>query len=354
MFARAGLLGNITNHSPAGIISSALTGVAWIFGLILNIFEHKYEVRSSTYIFSYYFMTLISGSIITRTLSTLAASSIYTTNTGATDALYYAYFGLIIAGLLIESWPRGNTKVQQMSSQGPYDKANIFSRYWFHYLQKVINLGYKRPLQQVDIKDFMPQRIKTKFSYVHLSEIWDQHVAKRKAKGEEPHLMLLVLKAYGVRWVPIIIFRILASALGFVAPVLMDQLLSFLSSYSTDQPSSVSLGIILSFGMFFSTIISAMLEGQFYLLVTNMGIEARSALVSMVYRKALKLSPAAKQTQTPGEISNHMSVDAERWSEALPLLPMWFSIPFEIGVALWLLYRQIGWSSLAGLGTIVA
>ncbi|KAF9361945.1 Canalicular multispecific organic anion transporter 2 [Mortierella sp. AD094] len=357
LFVRAGLIGKETYSSPASILASALMGVAWMLAVLLNVLEHKYDIRSSTAIFSYYFVSIIAGAITTRTLSTISTTSsdsLQATNSTTTNILYYIYFGVILLGLIVEAWPRGRTKVQQRSDGGPYEKANIFSRYWFHYLQSVITLGYKRPLQQADIQDMMPKRINTKFSYLYLSEQWDLHVTKRKAKGKEPKLITLTLKAYGSQWIPIIIYRILASALGFVAPVLMNQILSFTSSYSSDSPQPVTLGIVLSFGMFFSTIASALLEGQFNQLVMNMGIEARTALVSMVYRKALKLSPAARQTQTPGEISNHMSVDAERWSEALPLLPMWGSIPLEICIALWLLYRQLGWASLAGLATIIA
>jgi hypothetical protein len=73
----------------------------------------------------------------------------------------------------------------------------------------------------------------------------------------------------------------------------------------------------------------------------------------MIYRKALKLSPVAKQTETPGEINNHMSVDAERWSHAFSQLSRCFSIPLEAGIATWLLYRQLGWSGFGGVGAVV-
>ena len=313
----------------------------------LNYLEHNYEVRSSIPIFSFYFVSVLVSAITIRSLSELPNP------TGADALLYYTYFTLVTLGLVVESWPRGGTKVQQRSNAGPYEKANLFSRYWFFYLQHIISVGYKKPLQGSDIADMMPQRIKTQFSYSLLSSQWDQHVQERRAKGKEPRLMRLVLKAYGSQWIPILIYRILASALTFVAPELMNQLLSFTGSYSTDAPTPVSLGIILSFGMFFSTIANALLEGQFNLLIMNMGIEARTALISMVYRKALRLSPSARNEQSPGDIQNHMSVDAERWSEALPLLPMWFSVPFEISIALWLLYRQLGWAAIAGAGTIL-
>ncbi|KAF9357739.1 Canalicular multispecific organic anion transporter 2 [Mortierella sp. NVP85] len=345
LFVRAALLGRMSDYSPANVLASTSTGVSWILAAVLNVLEHRYEIRSSTAIFSYYIVNLVAGAIITRTLSSFPSTS-------TTNALYYTYFGFVFLGLLMESWPRSRTQAQHAS---PYDRANIFSRYWFHYIQHLITLGYRRPLQASDLQDMMPHRIKTQFSYDHLSRRWDQHVACRRAKGQKPALMWLVLSSYGSQWISILVYRVLASAMGFVAPELMDRLLAFTaSSYSAEETSKpIALGIILSFGMFFSTVLSSLLEGQYFQLVMNMGIEARTALVNMIYRKALKLSPAARQSQTPGDIHNHMSVDAERWSEVLQFLPMWGSIPLEICIALWLLYRQLGWSAMAGLGTIL-
>ncbi|KAF9577890.1 Multidrug resistance-associated protein 1, partial [Lunasporangiospora selenospora] len=322
--------------------------IAWIAAIVLNRYEHDYEIRSSTGIQSYNFFVLVGSAIAVRTLSALPSTP------ASQHTLFYIYFGLACLSFIVESWPRGWTRVQRESGMNAYEKANIFSRYWFHYLLGTIRLGYKRPLQPEDIREMMPQRIKTRFSYKLLSKKWDQHVNRCNTKGTEPNLMLLTLGAYGTQWVPVLIYRTLASVLLFIAPELMSQLLAFTASYSNDVGAPVSLGILLSIGMFLTTLASALMEGQFNQLIMNMGIEARTALISMIYRKALKLSPSARQSETPGEICNHMSVDAERWSDALTLLPLWFSIPLEICIALWLLYNQIGWSALASLGTIIA
>ncbi|KAF9909339.1 hypothetical protein EC991_008724 [Linnemannia zychae] len=346
LIVRAALSGSEGQYSPAKVLASASMAVAWIFAMALNVFEHRYEIRSSTAIYAYYLVSIVAGSITTRTLSAFPSES--------STTVYYVYFASVVLGFAVEAWPRGKTHVQRDSTASPYEKANIFSRYWFYYIQHLISDGYRRPLQTADVQGMMPHRIKTKFSYSYLSDKWDAHLVQRAAKGKEPQLMKTVLLAYGPQWVPVLIYRVLASILLLITPELMNQLLSFTKSYSTDNAQPVALGIVLSFGMFFATIMSAMMEGQYNQLVMNMGIEARTALISMIYRKALKLSPAARQTQTPGEINNHMSVDAERWSQALPLTPFWISVPLEICIALWLLYRQLGWAALAGLATIIA
>ncbi|KFH68799.1 hypothetical protein MVEG_05603 [Podila verticillata NRRL 6337] len=353
LIARAAVISGQSNEyaSPAVVLANVSMAVAWIVATILNHFEHQYEIRSSTAICAYYVVSVIGSAITTRTLSSLPDP------TSTANIFFYLFLALNSLGLVVEAWPRGSTAVQKASDASVYEKANLFSRYSFHYLQATISKGYKTPLKSEDVQQMMPKRIRTQYSFVFLSERWETHVRKCQAKGKEPNLMWLVLSSYGTRWIPILSFKLIGSALTFVAPELLDRLLSFTNSYSGEEgvvPQPASLGIILAFGMFFSTILSALLDAQFVQLALNVGIEARTALVSMIYRKALKLSPLAKQSLTPGEISNHMSVDSDKWSVALDLLPMFISVPFEICLALWLLYRQLGWASMAGLATIIA
>ncbi len=47
-------------------------------------------------------------------------------------------------------------------------------------------------------------------------------------------------------------------------------------------------------------------------------MNVRTALVSVVYRKALRMSSSARKESTVGEIVNLMSVDVQRFMDLLP------------------------------------
>jgi hypothetical protein len=79
--------------------------------------------------------------------------------------------------------------------------------------------------------------------------------------------------------------------------------------------------------MFFASMLNSFFMAQYFQATLNVGVEARTALIAMIYRKSLRLSSAAKQKSTAGEINNHMSVDAERWNDAITFFPMFVSIP---------------------------
>ncbi|KAF9212353.1 hypothetical protein BGZ59_006885 [Podila verticillata] len=349
LIARVAVLRN-DNYSPATMFSTITMAIAWLSAIVLNYFQHQQEVRSNDYIFALYFFQFISSIINIRTMALQG-------QTGQDQFVaFIAFFALNTLGFIFEAWPRTNSQPQIKSGGSPYDKANLASRVTFHYLQAIVSKGFKTPLGPQDIVGMMPGYIKTEFSHDRLNNKWQAHVAKRKAKGVKPGMFWLIVRAYGWSWVPVFTYRIAASTLTYVLPQLLNELLAFIDTYRPESPvppQPVGLGIILAFGMFLASVLSSFFMAQYFQVSMNVGIEIRTALIAMIYRKSLKLSSAAKQKSTAGEINNHMSVDAERWPDALPFLPMYISIPYELAIAIWLLYLQIGWAVFVGIATIV-
>ncbi|KAG0266735.1 Multidrug resistance-associated protein 1 [Mortierella polycephala] len=81
--------------------------------------------------------------------------------------------------------------------------------------------------------------------------------------------------------------------------------------------------------------------------MTNLSAHARAATVAPIYRNALKLSPLARQKCTLAEITNYMAVDVEKWVMAVRDMSYFITIPFELVVGIFLLYRILGWSLIA-------
>jgi len=82
-------------------------------------------------------------------------------------------------------------------------------------------------------------------------------------------------------------------------------------------------------------------------------LQMRSSVISSVYRKALKLSNQARRQFTVGEITNLMSIDAQRIVETFPYLNQVWTAPFTIVLCMIFLYIELGVSSLAGLATLL-
>lgn len=320
-------------YAPSSMLGTGLMAVAWFLVPALNFLEVLYEVRASHYILAYSVISLFAAAITTRTLDLLGQ------NQEEQFFCFVAFLVFNVAHFFTESWPRGRTTVQQKSQASRFEKANLFSLSTFHFLQHVVSLGYKRPLNFEDVDGLMPKTIRTEFTYAALSVRWEAHVKKRLAKGQRPSLIKVIFLSNAARWAKAIVLAIASACMTYVAPQLLNSLLGFIESYQTvtlpdgtlfRDPKPVSLGIILAFGLFFSTLAVSFMTAQYFAATNILGLEIRTALIAMIYRKSLKLSTSAKQDSTAGEISNHMSVDAERWPQATVFMPMIISVPVSI------------------------
>ncbi|KAF9307011.1 Canalicular multispecific organic anion transporter 2, partial [Podila horticola] len=324
-----------------------------ILALGLNTVEWKYEIRSSSFIYAFELYSVLATAV--------TLYSLFTQDRGEEEFNSFrtlVYYGVaVVFAFVLEAFPRGSTRVQKQSGANPHDKANIFSRWTFHYIQPMISLGYKRPLVQEDIKDIMPKTIEAEPSYQKLSANWEAHkraiehanstasVDQLKKRGQqEPSLLHVIGKTFASEFVAIVALKLLGSVFQFTLPVMVREILTYIES---DQNEPVAWGVILALGMFFTSVIVSFSHGQYYKKDAEACVEIRGGLVSMIYRKALVLAPSAKNNV--GEITNHMSNDVEAWTSTLSLMALWIVIPFEIIVCTTMLYNTMGWSALCGL-----
>ena len=61
------------------------------------------------------------------------------------------------------------------------------------------------------------------------------------------------------------------------------------------------------------TVFQSLLAGQYYEILFRVGMKVRSALISTIYRKSLRLANESKKDTTTGEIVNLMSIDVQRF-----------------------------------------
>ncbi|KAF9115491.1 Multidrug resistance-associated protein 1 [Mortierella sp. AM989] len=372
------------------LLSAFLAWIACMDALRLNTKEHRYGIRSSDYLFLYYIVTLIGCAlslfILQDELAPFNGSDslqVQELNVNLDpppvsdykmDPFRYMlmYTGSIGLAFFFEMLPRGCTRVQRESREkenlSSYDQANLFSRLTFHYSQHMMSMGARKTLTPADLKEPIPEVLKTRLNHEIVSKTWEKRVARynrwhpqtksgtKNAKSgvAGPSLLLTVLDAYKGRIFSTTLIRLLSFALMYVPIILFSYLLKFFTDYGEalkdgTHPPAVIDGLLIAVGIFSGNVFSAIFLAMSSDGYGFLGIEARAALVAMIYRKSLKLSPAARNKSTLGEISNHMAVDAEVWIQASNLLPLSVSNPFEIAISLFLLYRLLGWSLVAGL-----
>ncbi|KAG0329564.1 hypothetical protein BG004_002309 [Podila humilis] len=319
--------------------------------MVLNHLENSNDVRSSTYIYTFYIITLAASAIHIRTMHDLALTR------QTQFASFCVFFGAMIVGFVVEAWPRNRIVLSKdtpdQDCPTAYDRANLMSRLSFHFVQGIISTGYKRPLVEADISNMMPRRMRTVNTYGRISSKWEKHMSQRLAKNKKPSLLWVVLKTGGWHWFPVFALAIVSPGTTYIQPILLEKILDFVESHSTEEPKSAAYGIVLALAMLLVALLGTAGNNQFFLSGMNLGQELKNGLIAMIYHKSLRLSPGARRETTVGEISNHMSVDAESVSQSLLYLTSIIAVPFELCVATWLLYRQLGLSAFAGFGLLI-
>lgn len=105
--------------------------------------------------------------------------------------------------------------------------------------------------------------------------------------------------------------------------------------------------------LFITATIQTLVLAQYFNRMFIVGMRIRTALVAAIYRKALRMSNAAKKESTVGEIVNLMSVDAQKFIDLTAYLNMIWSAPLQIILALYFLWDVLGPSVLAGLAVMI-
>jgi hypothetical protein len=236
----------------------------------------------------------------------------------------------------------------------------------YFFFLPIIRLGNIKSLSIKDIDNQLPECIYTTNSQPRLDSYWQANIDGARKRGKEPSLFRAVLRSQLLYVPALLIVRVSRVFTNFAIPVILSLLLAYfqdlqekfsitptdngINSDNSDPggeggnggKTSLTYGLFLVVAMFIMGLANSVLltVSRQYCIVR--GLEIRSALLSMVYRKALRLSPGARQVSTLGSITSHMSVDADHWLEAGIHLTTWVAVPLEIFLGL-LLCKCMAW-----------
>ena len=323
----------------------------------MNYNEHKYTIRSSDPLFIFYIVSILA-----------VATTVHTHyNDQQTSRNEYCIIAAslvsLILGFIVEAWPRGSTQVQLKSGAQAFEKANFFSRRTFHFFQPIVSLAAKqRILQPSDIVNQLPERHSTKVGYARLSTYWNKAVKRYQAKVraehdldadgkiksiKKPPLMTTIFAAHWKSFLPIFAMGIAITMAEYISPALLGVLLDYIGAPEEGEETSHSLlswkeekplayGLAIALSIFATKAIIPMMYTYFLQSIYLLGTEIKAALVAMIYRKALRLSPDARRKSSTGAITNHMSVDANLWQDGVDILTNWITLPFDFTICLYM------------------
>lgn len=160
-----------------------------------------------------------------------------------------------------------------------------------------------------------------------------------------------MIKAYGGPFWFAGFLQLIISALTFASPFLLRELIGYTESQLNPMIETQPFwqGMLLTFAFFMVSLLLAIINAQYFKNTFLVGFRIRTGVISAIYRKALRISSAAKKDSTVGEIVNLMAIDAQSFFELISYVHIIWSGPIVIGITIWLLWDILGIAVVSGI-----
>jgi ATP-binding cassette subfamily C (CFTR/MRP) protein 1 len=227
------------------------------------------------------------------------------------------------------------------------ETAGLWSRLVFGWMIPLLSLGNEK--KNLDPEDLdlipLPQDCETDFISEAFETCW-----KEELKRSNPSLIRALFRAFGRDFaIGGFCLKAVHDCCIFVGPQVLNSMIFFLR----DDQAPISTGLWLTAAVTISQLTMSFCLRHYFFKCYLFGLRIRTAVVVAVYKKALVLSTGERQTRTLGEITNLMSIDAQRLQDLTTYLhAIWYSC-LQISLALFFLWKQLGPSCLGGVVVII-
>ncbi|XP_059020461.1 multidrug resistance-associated protein 1-like isoform X6 [Mustela lutreola] len=242
----------------------------------------------------------------------------------------------------------------------PEKNASFFSRMTYSWFSRVIVLGYKKPLEREDLCELH----ESDSSYIVcpiFEKQWRKEVLRTQERQEakasfsketharKPSLVYALWNTFKFVLIQVAVFKVFADILSFTSPLIMKQMIVFCEHHPDFGWSGYGYALALFVVVFLQTLI--LQQYQRFNMLTSAKI--KTAVIGLLYKKALLLSNVSRKKFSTGEITNLMSADAQQLMDLTANLSLLWSAPFQILMAISLLWQELGPAVLAGVAVLV-
>ncbi|XP_068651757.1 ABC transporter C family member 3-like [Aristolochia californica] len=236
----------------------------------------------------------------------------------------------------------------------PYANANFLSVLTFSWMGSLLKVGSRKALDLDDVPQLASaDSVKGLFPIFKAkleqeTECSNDHSSGTATTNNEVGTMklaktLLFSLKRDIVWTALV--SITYTVASYAGPYLIEDFVRCLNG----QQKFANEGYALVSAFFIAKIVECLAQRLWFFRLQVVGIRVRAVLIAMIYRKGLTLSMQSRQSHTSGEIINFMTVDAERVGDFSWYMHDLWMIPLQVGLALLILYKNLGLASVAAL-----
>ena len=228
------------------------------------------------------------------------------------------------------------------------DKVSWCSRLFFQWVTPLILLGKERQINQRDLPPLEAGKLHGQ--HLEVKPLIERFTEIREQAPHEP-LFLPLLKVFKTNIVLAWFFAVSEQACNLANPLLLRWFLSAFNESSSE--AGTSAGYELAMYMLLVSVLQTLIGNHGFLIISTLGVKQRAVIMTLLYRKALRLSNEARQESSVGQIVNLMSNDANRFPEfSMFVIRIWM-VPIYLMIALAQLFSLLGAPALAGVIVLI-
>ncbi|ODV58722.1 uncharacterized protein ASCRUDRAFT_38981, partial [Ascoidea rubescens DSM 1968] len=249
-------------------------------------------------------------------------------------------------------------------------KTNLIQNITFSWMNPLIIKGYSQkslslsdlPIPPIDFNANDSTTLLSKNWLSQLSspeieieiEIKNKNKNKNKKKPKKKHLLFkAIINSFGFPIILAAFYELSECCLSFLLPQLLRILINFFSNTPNNiiLPNSILItnGIIIALLMFLISILSTICFNQYFIIIFSVGLNCKSALMGLIYKKTLKLHSNHSLYFTTSDIINFMSVDVSRIQQLIQQIQLIISSPIRLILSLISLYSLLNSSIFSSL-----
>uniref|UniRef100_A0A8C0VFR0 Multidrug resistance-associated protein 1 n=1 Tax=Cyanistes caeruleus TaxID=156563 RepID=A0A8C0VFR0_CYACU len=333
--------------APFFLVSPTVLGITMLLATFLIQHERIKGVQSSGVMTIFWFISFLCATVIFISKIKHGADE---------DAFHYVtfciYFVLVLVELILCCFPEQPPLFSETVNDPnpcPEFSSSFLSRMTFWWITGLMIQGYRKPLEAKDLWS-LNKEDKSEEVVPGLARNWvEALIIKPSQKSHEASLFKVLYKTFGPYFFMSFLFKAAHDFLMFSGPGILGSLLSFV--YNKAAPNWQ--GYFYTVLMFVCACLQTLIIHQYFHICFVTGMRLKTAIVGVIYRKALVITNSARKTSTVGEIVNLMSVDAQRFMELTTYINMIWSAPLQVILALYFLWRNLGPSVLAGVAVMI-
>ncbi|XP_057540616.1 ABC transporter C family member 13 isoform X3 [Amaranthus tricolor] len=216
----------------------------------------------------------------------------------------------------------------------------IWTLLTFNSIKSIMDKGATK---QLDFEDLLNLPLDMDPSSCHALMLTSWR-AQQSENCSNPSFFKAICSAYGWSYFRLGLLKVFNDCMGFAGPLLLNKLIQFLQKGSGGMDGflfAVSLGL--------TSVLKSVLDTQYTYHLSVLKLKLRAGIMTIIYQKCLSISLVEKEKFSEGEIQTFMSVDADRTINLCNSFHDVWSLPLQIGIALYLLYTQVSFAFVAGV-----